>query len=119
MAGRPTFNRIILVGNLGREPEKKSSREGTVCTLWMVTNDGLPGKTKENWHRITLFKKHAENALKYLHKGAYILVEGILTWSSWRDSHGQQRHDAEVIGSFARYLPTGGKDEHYDDGVLY
>ena len=121
MAGRPTFNTVSLLGTLGREPERKSSKEGAVCTLWMVTNDRTSsGEVKENWHKITLFKKHAENALRYLKKGAYILVDGILTWSSWTDSHGQKRHDAEVIASFVLYLPTGGKDEPtYDDGVLY
>lgn len=103
MAG--SVNRVILVGNLGRDPEVRSfSNGGKVCNLRIATSeswrDRNTGERKERteWHSVAI---HAEGlvgiAEKYLHKGSKVYVEGQLETRKWQDQSGQDRYTTEIV----------------------
>ena len=103
MAG--SVNKVILVGNLGRDPEIRSTQDGTrIATLNLATSetwrDRASGERKERteWHRVVIFSEGlAEIAEKYLRKGSKIYVEGQLQTRKWQDQQGQERYTTEVV----------------------
>ena len=103
MAG--SVNKVILVGNLGRDPEIRSTQDGTrIATLNLATSetwrDRASGERKERteWHRVVIFSEGlAEIAEKYLRKGSKIYVEGQLQTRKWQDQQGQDRYSTEVV----------------------
>jgi single-strand DNA-binding protein len=103
MAG--SVNKVILVGNLGRDPEIRSTQEGTkVVNLSLATSetwrDKNSGERRERteWHRVVIFNERlAEVAEKYLKKGSKIYVEGALQTRKWTDQSGQERYSTEVV----------------------
>ncbi len=102
MAG--SVNKVILVGNLGRDPEIRSTQDGTrIATLNLATSenwrDKMSGERKEKteWHRVVIFNDRlVEVAEKYLRKGSKIYVEGQLQTRKWTDQQGQERYTTEV-----------------------
>ncbi|MGQ4273444.1 single-stranded DNA-binding protein [Terrihabitans sp. B22-R8] len=103
MAG--SVNKIILVGNLGRDPEMSRSRDGkAIATLNVATSeswrDKSTGERKEvtDWHRVVIFNdKLAEVAEKYLRKGAKVYIEGASKTRKWTDNAGVERYVTEVV----------------------
>ena len=103
MAG--SVNKVILVGNLGRDPEIRSTQDGTrIANLAVATSeswrDKMSGERKERteWHRVVIFNERlAEIAEKYLKKGAKVYVEGALQTRKWTDQQGQERYTTEVV----------------------
>ncbi|MEQ8356973.1 MAG: single-stranded DNA-binding protein [Kiloniellaceae bacterium] len=103
MAG--SVNKVILVGNLGRDPEIRSTQDGTkVANLSLATSetwrDRNSGERRERteWHRVVIFNdKLSEIAEKYLRKGSKIYVEGQLQTRKWTDKDGQDRYSTEVV----------------------
>lgn len=103
MAG--SVNKVILVGNLGRDPEVRSfNNGGKVCNLSIATSenwrDKATGERKERteWHRVAIFNERlAEVAEKYLKKGAKVYVEGQLETRKWTDQDGKERYSTEVV----------------------
>ena len=103
MAG--SVNKAILIGNLGRDPEVRSTQAGSrVASLSLATSeswrDKLSGERRERteWHRIVIFNERlVEVAEKYLRKGAKIYVEGALQTRKWTDRDGQERHTTEIV----------------------
>lgn len=103
MAG--SVNKVILVGNLGRDPEIRSTQDGTrVANLSVATSeswrDKASGERKERteWHRVAIFnEKLVEIAEKYLRKGSKIYVEGALQTRKWTDQSGQEKYTTEVV----------------------
>src|SRR3954465_3905095 len=103
MAG--SVNKVILVGNLGRDPEIRSTQDGMrVATLNMATSEGwrdrASGERKERteWHRVAIFNDRlVEVAEKYLRKGSKIYVEGQLQTRKWQDQQGQDPYPAEIV----------------------
>src|SRR5271167_352226 len=103
MAG--SVNKVILVGNLGRDPEVRNTQDGNkIVNLALATsetwNDRQSGERKEKteWHRIVIFNDRvADVAEKYLKKGAKIYVEGSLQTRKWTDQGGQERYTTEVV----------------------
>lgn len=100
MAG---VNKVILVGNLGREPEVRHASNGNaIANLALATSeswtDKNTGEKKEQteWHRVSLFGKLAEIAGQYLHKGSKVYVEGQLKTRKWQDQNGQDKYSTEV-----------------------
>ena len=97
------INKVILVGNLGSEPElKKTSNEIPVTTLSIATNeiwkDSEGNKqTRTDWHRVVLWRKLAELAGAYLKKGSKIYIEGRLQTRSWQDDNDQKHFITEII----------------------
>ncbi len=103
MAG--SVNKVILVGNLGRDPEIRSTQDGTkVANLSLATSetwrDRNSGERRERteWHRVVIFNERlCEIAEKYLRKGSKIYVEGQLQTRKWTDQQGQERYTTEVV----------------------
>jgi single-strand DNA-binding protein len=103
MAG--SVNKVILVGNLGRDPEVKAMQDGrSLVNMSVATSetwrDRTSGERKERteWHRVVIFNdKLAEVAQKYLKKGAKVYLEGQLTTRKWTDQSGQERYTTEVV----------------------
>ena len=110
-----SFNRIILVGNLGRDPELRYTPQGTpVCSFSMATNERRKDKTGEmqdqtTWFRVTLWGRQAETASQYLSKGRPVYIEGRLRVEEWTDRDGKPRHTLEVHATDMQFI--GGKAE--------
>ncbi len=102
MAG---VNKVILVGNLGRDPETKYTPQGTaVVTFSLATSENRKdkdGNWKEHteWHRVVVFGKLAENCGQYLKKGRQVYVEGSIASRSYKDKEGQERTMYEIRAS--------------------
>jgi single-strand DNA-binding protein len=103
MAG--SVNKVILVGNLGADPEIRSTQDGTrVANLRLATSeswrDKMSGERKERteWHRVVIFNERlADIAEKYLRKGSKVYLEGALQTRKWTDNSGQERYSTEVV----------------------
>jgi single-strand DNA-binding protein len=103
MAG--SVNKVILVGNLGRDPEVKSMQDGrSMVNMSIATSDTWrdrqSGERKERteWHRVVIFnEKLAEVAQKFIKKGSKIYIEGQLSTRKWTDQSGQERYTTEVV----------------------
>lgn len=98
-----SVNKVILVGNLGRDPEVRYTTGGTpVANFTMATtdrwSDATSGERKEKteWHRIVVWGKQAEIAGEYLRKGRQVYVEGSLQTREWTDRDGNKRYTTEV-----------------------
>lgn len=103
MAG--SVNKVILIGNLGRDPEVRHLQDGSpVVNLSVATsetwNDRASGERRERteWHRVVIFDDRlADVASKYLHKGSKLYLEGQLQTRKWTDNQGQERYSTEVV----------------------
>src|SRR5215475_10203634 len=103
MAG--SVNKVILVGNLGKDPEVRTTQDGQkIVNLTLATsenwNDRQTGERKERteWHRVVIFNDRVGDvAERYLHKGSKIYVEGSLQTRKWTDQSGQERYSTEVV----------------------
>lgn len=97
-------NKVILVGNLGQDPEVRyMPNGGAVANITLATSeswrDKQTGEQKEKteWHRVVLFGKLAEVAGEYLRKGSQVYIEGALQTRKWQDQSGQERYTTEVV----------------------
>jgi len=112
MAG---VNKVILIGNLGADPEIRYTPNGTpVANLRMATSESWKGKTgqkeeRTEWHRVVLWSKLAELAGQYLSKGRQVYIEGRLQTRSWDDKEGNKRYSTEVVATNMQFL--GGPGE--------
>ena len=110
-----SFNKIIIVGNLGRDPELRYTPQGVaVCNFSVATNEKKRDKSGEmqdvtTWFRVTLWRNQAENASKYLTKGSPVYVEGRLGLEEWTDRDGNNRYTLEVQGTEMHFI--GGRGE--------
>ncbi len=100
-----SVNKVILIGNLGKDPEVKRFENGAVIASFSIATsesyvDKQSGEKKEitDWHDVVLWRGLAEVAEKYLHKGTKIYVEGKLKKRSWQDKEGNTRYTTEVVG---------------------
>ncbi|EYU13895.1 single-stranded DNA-binding protein [Photorhabdus aegyptia] len=98
------INKVILIGNLGQDPEVRyMSNGGAVTNITLATSeswrDKQTGEMKEKteWHRVVLFGKLAEVAGEYLRKGSQVYIEGSLQTRKWQDQNGQERYTTEVV----------------------
>jgi single-strand DNA-binding protein len=111
-----SFNKIILVGNLGRDPELRYTPQGTpVCSFTLATNERRKDKAGETqdittWFRVTLWGRQAETASQYLTKGRPVYVEGRLRVEEWTDRDGKARHTLEVHATDMQFIGTRGED---------
>jgi single-strand DNA-binding protein len=110
-----SFNKLILVGNLGRDPELRYTPQGTpVCSFTLATNERRKDRAGENqdvttWFRVTLWGRQAETASQYLSKGRPVYVEGRLRVEEWTDKDGKQRHTLEVHATDMQFI--GGRGD--------
>jgi single-strand DNA-binding protein len=112
-----SFNKIILVGNLGRDPELRYTPQGTpVCSFSLATNERRKDKTGENtdittWFRVTLWGRQAETASQYLQRGRPVYIEGRLRVEEYTDRDGNKRHSLEVNATDMQFISAGGRGE--------
>ena len=108
-----SFNKITIIGNLGRDPELRYTPQGTaVCDFSVAVNDRKRDKAGEwqdvtTWFKITFWGKQAENASKYLTKGRQAYIEGRLQVEEWTDRDGNNRYTLAVQGSDIQFLGEG------------
>jgi single-strand DNA-binding protein len=112
------INKVILVGNLGADPETRYTAGGAAITTIRVATsetwrDKQTGENQERteWHRVKFFGRLAEIAGEYLRKGRQVYIEGSLRTDKWQDQSGQDRYTTEVIANEMQMLGGRGDDE--------
>jgi single-strand DNA-binding protein len=112
-------NKVILIGNLGKDPEVRMTNSGTAvcemgiaCTTSRRTQDGQ-WEDQTEWVTVVTFGRTAENAGKYLAKGRSVYVEGRLQTRSWDDQDGKKRYKTEVVANTLQFLGGRGQDDSY------
>ena len=126
-------NKVILVGNLGNDPETRAFPNGdmvaniTVATSeqWKDKQTGQP-QEKTEWHRVVFHRRLAEIASEYLHKGSKVYIEGSLKTRKWQDkATGQDRYTTEIVAREMQMLDSrgagqgGGQQSNYNQGGGY
>lgn len=108
-------NKVILVGNLGRDPEIRYSANGqAIANVNIATSESWKDKNtgekqeKTEWHRIVFFGRLAEIAGEYLKKGSQIYVEGRLQTRKWQDKEGKDRYTTEIVANEMQMLGSRG-----------
>ena len=104
-------NKVILVGNLGQDPEVKYMPSGqAVCNISIATTDSWSDKTsgekqeRTEWHRVVFFRRLAEIAGEYLRKGSQVYIEGRLQTRKWQDQSGADKYTTEIIANEMQML---------------
>jgi single-strand DNA-binding protein len=105
-----SVNKVILVGNLGRDPELRYTQGGAaVANFSLATNEKWRDKEGNNqerteWHRIVVWGRTAENCAQYLHKGSSVYIEGRLQTREWEDKDGNKRSTTEINALTVQFL---------------
>ena len=105
-----SYNRVILLGRLGRDPEVRYAQSGTtIANLRIATNERRPDGNggwadATEWHTVVVFGKQADTVKQYLTKGREVLVEGTLRTRQWQDQQGQKRQNTEIIANNIRFV---------------
>jgi len=101
-----SINKVILVGNLGADPETRYTTNGdAICNIRLATTDTWKDKSTgekretTEWHRVVFYRKLAETANQFLRKGSQIYVEGRIKTRKWQDKDGQDRYTTEIEAS--------------------
>ena len=110
---RQGINKVIVLGNLGQDPETRYLPNGdAVANLSIATSESGKDKQtgqdqqKTEWHRVVFFKKLAEIAGEYLRKGSKVYIEGKLQTRKWQDQNGQDRYSTEIIAHELQMLDS-------------
>lgn len=109
-----SINKVILIGNLGRDPELRYTQGGSAVTNFSVaTNERWKDKDGNNqerteWHRVIVWGRSAENCAQYLQKGSTVYVEGRLQTNEWEDKEGIKRKTTEVIARDVQFMSNRG-----------
>jgi len=118
-------NKVILIGNLGKDPEVRySPNGGAVTTITLATSESWKDKNtgeqvdKTEWHRVVFFRRLAEVAGEYLKKGSKVFIEGKLQTRKWQDQNGQDRYTTEVVANEMQMLDSkGGGSANYNQSA--
>lgn len=109
------INKVILIGNLGQDPDARFTAQGsTVTNLNLATDESYKDKQtgqmvpKTEWHRVVLFNRLAEIAKDYLRKGSKVYIEGRLQTRKWQDQQGQDRYTTEIVANELQMLDSKG-----------
>ena len=112
------INRVVLLGNLTKDPELRHTPSGTaVCSLRLAVNtrrkDGATGEwtEKPNYFDVTVWGAQGENVAKYLQKGSPLLIDGRLEWREWEAQDGTKRQAVEIIADSVQFLGSRGEGE--------
>ena len=110
-----SLNKVMLIGNLGKDPEIRHTATGTaVATFSIATSERFRNKQtnewekKTEWHNIVLWDKQATLAGQYLTKGSTIYLEGRLQTRKWQDKNGADRYTTEIVGTSLEFLSSKG-----------
>ena len=112
-----SFNKVIIVGNLGRDPELRYTAQGTpVCTFSLATNERRKDRNGEmqdqtTWFRVTLWNRQAETASQYLQKGRQVYIEGRLRVEEYVDRDGKPRQSLEVTATDMQFIGGRGDEQ--------
>ena len=108
-------NKVILVGNIGKDPETRYTAGGAAITnITLATSESWKDKQtgekqeRTEWHRVVFFNRLAEIAGEYLRKGSQVYVEGALRTRKWQDQSGQDRYTTEIVASDMQMLGSRG-----------
>jgi len=118
-----SFNKIIVVGNLGKDPDLRYTPQGiAVCSFTMATNEKRRDKSGElqdvtTWFKITLWRQQAENAAKYLTKGSSVYIEGRLRIEEWTDRDNNNRYTLDVQATDMQFIGSRGGGEYSGGGA--
>lgn len=111
-----SLNKVMLIGNLGKDPELRHTPAGTaVATFSIATSERFKSKQtneweeKTEWHNIVLWSKLAETAGQYLSKGKTVYIEGRLQTRKWQDRDGNTRYTTEIVGDTMKMLSPKGE----------
>ena len=110
-------NRVILIGNLGKDPEIKFTPSGVAVAKFPLATSTRRKDTEGNytdyteWHNIVLWRRQAEVAGEYLKKGMMVYIEGRIQTRSWEDDQGQKRYMTEIIGERMQMFPKKAEGE--------
>lgn len=114
-------NKVILIGNLGQDPESRVMQNGNaVTTLSIATSESWTDKAtnqkqeRTEWHRVVLFNRLGEVAAQYLKKGSKVYIEGSLRTRKWQDQSGVEKYTTEIVASNMQML-----DSRQQDGGQY
>jgi single-strand DNA-binding protein len=119
MAGT-NINRVVLTGNLTRDPELRSTGSGmSVCSLRIATNSRRKDSSgnwveKPNYFDVTVWGAQGENCAQYLSKGRPVAVDGRLDWREWQDQQGNKRQSIDIIADSVQFL--GSRDGGGENG---
>jgi len=115
------INRVVLTGNLTRDPELRSTQSGfQICSLRIASNtrrkDPASGDwiDKPNFFDVTVFGAQGENCARFLSKGRPVAIDGRLEWREWTDKEGNKRQNVEIVADAVQFL--GGRDEGGSSG---
>lgn len=116
-------NKVILIGNLGRDPEIRYMPNGqAVANITIATSESWKDKNtgeqqeKTEWHRVVFFRRLAEIAGEYLKKGSKVYIEGKLQTRKWQDNQGQDKYTTEIIANEMQMLDSRGEGGGSDFG---
>jgi len=113
-----SVNKVILVGNLGKDPELRYTASGTaVCNFSLATTESYKDRDgnkqeKTEWHNIVVWRQLAEICGKYLTKGKQIYIEGKLQTRKWEDRDGNSRYTTEIVADQMQMLGRAGDDNN-------
>lgn len=120
------INKVILIGNLGKDPETRYMPSGGAVTnltlatseTWKDKQTGQPQERTE-WHRVVFFNRLAEIAAEYLKKGSKVYIEGSLRTRKWQDQSGQDKYTTEIVANEMQMLDSRGSSgsSGYDDNA--
>ena len=116
-----SYNKVIILGRLGADPESRFSQSGMqIVNLNLATNDRRRGPDgeyveKTEWHRIVVFGRQAESCAKYLRKGRQVLIEGRIQTRSWEDSNGNKRWTTEILANAVTFVGSRGDSAPVDN----
>ena len=118
-----SVNKVIIVGNLGRDPESRATGTGsTVCNLRIATTERQKDRDGNwtdhtEWHAVVVFGKTAENVVKYCQKGKQLYVEGRLRTRKWTDKDGVEKYSTEVVADVVHFLSGGGREAEREEAA--
>ena len=110
-----SLNKVMLIGNLGKDPEVRYTQSGTaVASFSLATSERFKNKNgewedKTEWHNVTLWGRLAEIAGEYLAKGKTVYIEGRLQTRKWQDKDGRDRYTTEIVGDRMQMLSGKGE----------
>jgi single-strand DNA-binding protein len=114
------INRVIITGNLTRDPELRSTNSGmSVCSLRIATNTRQKDPSGEwvdraHYFSVTVFGAQGENCARFLSKGRPVAIDGRLQWREWQDKDGNKRESIEIVAESVQFL--GGRDDAGGNG---
>ena len=119
-----SVNKVIILGNLGRDPELRHTSGGQpVATLSVATNEQWTDKSGERqerteWHKVVVWGRQAETCSQYLSKGRSVFLEGRLQTRKWQDKEGNDRYTTEIVADRVQFVgaAAAGGDERLDPG---